>query len=80
MTHKRQFSGVTKPRTFYDRKVGHYGQSRTLSLTKIIPKDWQYVRITPLKADETTFVIEVKKLLGANNNGKKTDNSEPRHS
>ena len=68
MSKPKQFSGVTKPRLFYDRKVSHYGYSRSVSMGHIIPKSWQYVRITPLKISETIIVVEMKLLMETNNN------------
>lgn len=61
---RRQFRGASKPRSFFDRKVQDTGYTRVLSLGKIIPKDWTYVRVTPLKKDKTTILLRIDKLLG----------------
>mgnify|MGYP001566404204 CR=1 FL=1 len=72
MSKPKQFSGVTKPRLFYDRKVSHYGYSRSVSMGHIIPEDWAYVRVIPLKISETTIVVEITKLLGKNKHAQTT--------
>jgi len=61
---KRQFKGAPTKRTFFDRKVQETGYTSTLSMGKIIPKDWTYVRITPLHKNKTTITIRIDKLLG----------------
>lgn len=61
---KRKFRGTSKPRQFFDRKVRREGYSRTLSLGKIIPKNWRYVRITPIEKTQNAITLRIDKLLG----------------
>lgn len=63
MQRKRQFQTAAKRRPFFDRKVTPYGHSHTVALGKIIPKNWQYVRLTVLYEDESTIQLEIHKLL-----------------
>jgi len=65
MKKKRQFKGTSKARKFYDRKVLHYGHTRTLSLGRIIPKDWRYVRLKVTKKTPTQINLVIRKLVGS---------------
>lgn len=64
MHRKRQFSGVTKPRVFFDRKVRTEGDTRVISLGKVIPKSWTYVRVRVVCKTDSTIGIVIDKLLG----------------
>jgi hypothetical protein len=58
-----------KPRKpFYDRKVQAHGYTRLLSLGKVIPQDWRYVRIWIEKSTPTEVHIRIQKLLGVETN------------
>lgn len=50
----------------YDRKIIHTRVSRLLTITKIIPEHWLYVRLIPLLCDDETVIIRIDKLLEAN--------------
>jgi len=63
MQAKRQFHTAAKRRTFFDRKVIHYGASRTISLSKVIPKDWSYVRISIVEKNPISATITITKLM-----------------
>jgi hypothetical protein len=54
--------GQRKP--YYDRKVQAHGYTRLLSLGKVIPRDWQYVRIWLLKQTPTEVHVVIQRLLG----------------
>jgi len=77
MTAKRQFKGGAEPRTFFDRKVRHQGYSRSVSLGKVIPKDWQYVRIHIVQISKWAIDLQIQKLLGENKNEQKGNNNRP---
>lgn len=61
---KRHFTGTSEPKTHYDRKVHHTSTTRLLSLGKIIPRDWLYVRIHLQYKDEEIINLAIEKLLG----------------
>ena len=61
---KRQFKGTSKAKDHYDRKVIHSRTGRTLSLTKVIPKDWLYVRIYLVDETKNHKIIGIQKLMG----------------
>jgi len=63
MQNKRQFHTAPKRRTFFDRKVLKYGASRTVSMSKFIPEDWQYVRISVVEKNPNTVTLTITKLL-----------------
>jgi len=63
-TRRRQFHGTRGRRAFFDRKVRREGHARVLSLSKVIPEDWLYVRITPLNRTENTVELLIEKLYG----------------
>lgn len=60
---KRQFKGTSKPPVFYDRKVQHHRTGRTLSISKVIPKEWAYVRIIPRLTEEKRVMIDIYLLM-----------------
>lgn len=62
MQRKRHFQTTVQRRTFFDRKVLHYGQSRAVSLGKVIPKDWEYVRIGVIDKNPATVTIAITRL------------------
>ena len=64
---KRQFKNTSKAPTYYDRKVIHTKTTRMLSMGKIIPKDWQYVRIHLRYSDPMKRHLIIVKLMGAEN-------------
>ena len=64
----KQFKGVTKRREFYDRKVHRTGSTVLLSLGKVLPHEWSYVRITPLKRTDNSVELLIEKLLELDNN------------
>lgn len=63
MQAKRQFHTAAKRRTFFDRKVIHYGASRTISLSKVIPEDWAYVRVCAIDKNPNSVTIIITKLM-----------------
>jgi hypothetical protein len=62
MQPKRQFHTALKRRTFFDRRVLTYGSSRTVSMSKFIPKDWKYVRISLVDKNPNSVTITITKL------------------
>jgi len=68
MTHKQTIKAGTKPRLFYDRKVQKTGSTRLLSLGKVIPVGWRYVRIRKLREDINILYISIEKLYEEKNN------------
>ena len=61
----RQFDKTSQRRTFYDRKVRRTGFSRVVSLSKVLPESWTYIRITPLNVTDISVQLLVEKLMGA---------------
>jgi len=61
---RRQFKGTRGRRQHFDRKVRREGHARVLSLSKVIPEDWLYVRITPLNRTENSIELLIEKLYG----------------
>lgn len=64
MEQRKQFHVTPQKRDFFDRKVLTYGYSRTLSMGKIIPKSWKYVRLEVINKDLSTINLKITKLLG----------------
>jgi len=60
---KRQFHTAAKRRSFFDRKVLTYGSSRTVSMSKVIPKDWTYVRVGIIDKNPNTVTLTITKLM-----------------
>lgn len=47
----------------YDRKVIHTPTARMLALSRIIPKDWGYVRIWEAEKSDKVITIMIEKLM-----------------
>lgn len=63
MNRTRQFSGASKPRLFFDRKVRQQGGGRSLSMGKVIPPTWKYVRIRKVRESDTSVTVRIEKLF-----------------
>lgn len=72
MQHKRQFQTAARRRTFFDRKVHKYGYGRQLSLGKVIPKDWQYVRIRVVEQTSKHITLSLDLLWTDTNDTRNT--------
>jgi putative transposon-encoded protein len=59
---KRQFHTSAQKRTFFDRRVLRYGSSATVSMGKIIPKNWAHVRVSIVDQTERTLTIKMERL------------------
>ncbi|MBW2559880.1 MAG: hypothetical protein JRE40_03375 [Deltaproteobacteria bacterium] len=46
-----------------DRHVVSVGGTRSISLGKVIPPDWRYVRIYSRRVSENTIELRIEKLL-----------------
>jgi len=60
----------------YDRKVIHTRTSRLLSVSKVIPQYWQYVRITPLQSPDLAIYLKIEKLLEDEHNAQTSANNK----
>jgi hypothetical protein len=73
---KKQFKlNKVKP-NLYDRKVQRTGTSVVLSLTRLMPKDWLYVRIKPLEKTEEKLVLEITKLWSVEDDAQPIKNNK----
>ena len=76
MANTKQFHVSAQKRTFFDRKVLHYGYSRTISMGKIIPKEWRYVRLSIITQDKNTVTVTIEKLMGDKDYARHTQNDK----
>jgi len=60
--HKRQFKTRLPPHTFFDRKVTHLGQSRVISISKFVPKTWDFVRVSIIDRTSDGVTIKITRL------------------
>jgi len=60
---KRRFKEVSKPRLFFDRKLVKQGYTRYLSVGKVLPKSWLYVRVKKIDEGEDHVTLIISKLL-----------------
>lgn len=60
---KEIIGGAHEPKDFFDRKIAQQGSTQYIAVTKVIPDDWDYVRITPLEQSDDTVVIRIRCLL-----------------
>lgn len=63
----RQFRETARKRESYDRKVRSVGYTRVISLGKIIPEDWTYVRMRILNQTPESIEVLFIKLMGRDN-------------
>lgn len=61
---KHQFQNLPQKRQVFDRKVQRPGYTATVSMGKIIPKDWTYVRIQITDQTQDKLTITISKLMG----------------
>jgi len=74
---EKKFTGKSKKRTFFDRRVRIQGGSRVLSLGKIIPSGWEWVRLTKLNETAKSIVFRVELMeLALVNAPVESDNTE----
>lgn len=59
----RQFKGTGNPRTFFDRRVRMTGGTKSVSLGKILPDSWSYIRVEVVDRDSDAVTIKLTKLL-----------------
>lgn len=64
MAENRQFRVSAHKRTFFDRRIIRAGYSRGINVSKLIPKDWRYVRMEIVIQDTTSVTVKITKLLG----------------
>lgn len=58
--------GVTKPEkdtSFYPRKIGKAGGTRTLAVGKILPPDWLVVKVSVLTQTDKAYILKIEKLI-----------------
>ena len=72
----KQFERTSQRRSFYDRRVRRTGYSRVISLSKVIPEDWTYVRITPLGVTPDSVQLLIEKLMGADDTAQSKTNNK----
>jgi len=53
----------TKTNSFYPRKVVKQGGARTISVGKILPSDWQMVKISVVERAERVCVLKLEKIM-----------------
>ena len=67
---KKQFKQRKDKPVIFDRKVQRTGTSVVLSLTKILPKAWIYVRIKPVTVEPGVLILEVTPLWTVEDNAR----------
>lgn len=48
--------------THQDQKINTSGRGRSLSVGKVVPKTWSWVRVTVVEESKTEVTIKIKKL------------------
>ncbi len=78
MQAKRQFKGTKAPRLFFDRRVRTTGDTKSLSLGKVLPANWYYVRVEVTDRDANSITIKITRLLETqiNASDNKTDTGD----
>lgn len=52
---------VTEP-THHDQKINTSGRGRSLAVGKVLPKDWDWVRVTATEGTDKVVTFTVRKL------------------
>lgn len=53
-------NGPAKPQ---DQKINTSGRGRSLSVGKVLPHDWSWVRVTVIEESKTEITIKIRKLV-----------------
>jgi len=69
---KKIWRGTYEYDRFYDRKILKYGHSRVMAISRLIPKDWDLVRIYPLEKGTDYVIIGVRVLVRKNEKAQTT--------
>ena len=67
-TSRRQFVQKSKKQKYYDRKLWKSGNTRGISIGKIIPADWLYVRAYIADQGPDWITVQFIKLAGVTSN------------
>lgn len=49
--------------SFYSRKIGKAGGTRTLSVGNILPRDWQVVKVTVKEFSDRECILRIERLV-----------------
>jgi len=63
VSKKELAGGKHRRRTFFDRKVQRQEKYLAIAVTKLIPDDWDYVRLRKVDETEDSVTIHVRCLL-----------------
>jgi len=58
-----QFKGTSSPRLFFDRKIRTTGNTKSVSLGKVLPQSWYYTRLEIVDRDANSVTVKFTKLL-----------------
>lgn len=62
MVHKTGISRPEERGNFFHRKLAKSGGSRYLAVGKILPGDWQFVRVSVEKIEDEVCILKIEKL------------------
>lgn len=49
--------------SFFSRKIGKAGGTRTLSVGNILPRDWQVVKVTVQEFTDKEYLLRIERLV-----------------
>ena len=73
---KKQFKGTSAPRLFFDRRVRETGGTISVSLGKILPHNWYYIRLEVIDRGVNSVTVKFTKLLENEPHASDTPNSQ----
>ena len=47
----------------YDRRINKMGYGRMLAVSKVVPKNWEFVRISKIEETENSVTVLIQKLM-----------------
>ena len=62
-SEEQQNNKVKETSKFYDRHIFKMGYGRNLAISKVIPKNWEYVRISKIAETENSVTVLIQKLM-----------------
>lgn len=68
----KQFKGTSAPRLFFDRKIRKTGNTKSVSLGKILPQSWYYTRLEIVGREADSVTVKFTKLLEYTQNASDT--------
>lgn len=62
-TRSKMTKAVNEDAKPQDQRVNTSGRGRSLAVGKVLPKDWDWVRVTVVETTKTEITVKIRKLV-----------------